>query len=173
MKKLGELALAAGAVMTLAACAGDPTSPLAARPMTPVAEGALAASPRTGTAPHDSVLQRSAEGTAMRAPAPRSQGAMASNVRTGTAPVQSAGVSGSTRGASLVGAGDSDFGDDTGREATKALNILVSRGHGAFSNFRRHGDDFVAHVRHQGSPMAVLVDPDTGTITALPGARGS
>jgi hypothetical protein len=57
-----------------------------------------------------------------------------------------------------------------GMRATQALNMLEVAGDGQYSNFRANGRDFTADVVRNGQPLRVQVDPDAGTITALPTA---
>jgi hypothetical protein len=53
---------------------------------------------------------------------------------------------------------------DNGRD-TRALNILEANGYAAFSNFRQQGNDFAADVTRNGQHFAVVIDPDTATVT--------
>jgi hypothetical protein len=61
---------------------------------------------------------------------------------------------------------DMDNGNAEGSRATKALNMLMARGYGDYSDFRPRGDDFTATVDYQGRRTPVLIDPAAGKITA-------
>lgn len=59
------------------------------------------------------------------------------------------------------------------RRTTKALNILESQGFaaglqdksfGAFRDFHKQGDQYVATVTQNGRTFVLLVDPDTGRV---------
>ena len=65
-----------------------------------------------------------------------------------------------------------DRHNGSGVDATKALKVLMERRHGSFSDFRPHGDDFTVHVMEHGHRVAVLIDPDSGTMTPLPDQAG-
>lgn len=58
-----------------------------------------------------------------------------------------------------------DRADRQETRMTHALNLLEANGYGAFSDFKRDGDDFAATVSQSGTPFTVIVNPDTDQIT--------
>lgn len=63
--------------------------------------------------------------------------------------------------------------DAEGHRATEALNLLEAKGYTQFSNFRRDGKDFEATVNHDGRQMAVMIDPDSNTISQQTASAGN
>jgi len=88
-------------------------------------------------------------------------------------PAASASMSGST----AAPASDRDIGPGQaavdGRQATKALNMLVSSGYGIFTEFQPHGDDFTAVVARGGERTPMLIDPSSGRIMAFDSGGGA
>jgi hypothetical protein len=49
---------------------------------------------------------------------------------------------------------------------TSALNLLEAKGYASFSNFKQDGANFSATVTKNGQNETLVVDPDSGTVTA-------
>jgi hypothetical protein len=100
--------------------------------------------------------------------------------RSAAAPTPMAANAAAASGTSRAGAGemsttsasgasarhDMDNGNAEGSRATKALNMLMARGYGDYSDFQPRGDAFTATVDYQGRRTPVLIDPGAGKITA-------
>lgn len=69
-----------------------------------------------------------------------------------------------------IGPGQAEIDE---RGATKALNMLVSRGYGSFTEFQPHGDDFTAVVARGGERTPVLIDPSGDRIVAFDAGGGA
>lgn len=50
---------------------------------------------------------------------------------------------------------------------TAALNLLSANGYTGLTDFRADGIVFVAKAQHDGKPVTVMVDPDTGVIAPI------
>lgn len=50
---------------------------------------------------------------------------------------------------------------------TAALNLLSANGYTGLTDFRADGLVFVAKAQHDGKPVTVMVDPDTGVIAPI------
>jgi hypothetical protein len=171
MKRISETLSIGLAAIALAACSSTGgESP----------QSASAASPAMSASGSTSAMNTMGSGAA---PSP-----MAPKTRTGTAPDNQpyldnadSGMSGGMASNSGMGSRTTSGSGSTGQmagtgmdeeEATKALNLLMSRGYGEFSDFKPHGNDFTAVVNYQGRRMPVLIDPSAGKIMAFNNTSG-
>jgi hypothetical protein len=176
MRRILETLSIGAATVALAACSstsdgGSPQRMASAAPP-PGPSSTMSASPGAAAAGTTATSPAPA-GQSAAAPTPQSAAAptpMTAPPRTGTA------ASGTSRAGagemSMTGASgasaryDMDNGNAEGSRATRALNMLMARGYGDYSDFKPQGDNFTATVDYQGRRTPVLIDPGAGKITA-------